>query len=76
MRIRDGYARDLPFMQQKFDYVDRTDGQPVYRGVARVEDADSDDDWVIHYTTYNADGSPNVILSREGSWSGRVALFA
>jgi hypothetical protein len=76
MRLRDGYARDLPFMQQKFDYGARVDGQPVYRGIARVEDADDDTDWIIHYTTYNADGSPDVIKSREGAWSGRVALFA
>lgn len=77
MRLRDGYARDIPGEQQKWDYADRTDGQEVYYGHAPISALDSDDTWVIQYRTYNAVTSfIETSKCKRGTWSGRVALFS
>jgi hypothetical protein len=76
MRLRDAYARDIPNMQQKFDYGARTDGQPDYAGFAHIGNTDDDTVWVIHYFVYDVSGFVTTIYSKEGAWSGRVALFA
>jgi hypothetical protein len=75
-RYKDAVARDIPGIQQKFDYGDRTDGQPEYQGHASIDRDDDDVRWVIHKYTYNVEGFPTVIQSKEGAWSGRVALFS
>lgn len=76
MRLRHGYARDLPGQQQKWDYDTRTDGQPVYYGHAPVDAADTDNTWVIQYATYDATAFITTSKCRMGTWSGRVALFS
>jgi len=76
MRLRDGYARDIPGQQQKWDYGARTDGQEVYYGHAPIDAADTDDTWVIKYWTYTVDGFASTAKCKRGTWSGRVALFS
>lgn len=75
--------RDLPGRIQKFDYDDRTDGQPVYFGHAEVDAADTlsgvtypSNGWTIWKFTYNVSGNVTQIQSRRGTWTGREALFA
>lgn len=76
MILRQGFIRDLPHHTQKYDYDGRTDGQPVYYGYVHSEHGDDVPKWVIIKTTYDASGFVTAIVSKEGAWSGRVALFA
>ena len=76
MRLRHGYARDIPGQQQKWDYAGRSDGQEVYYGHAPIDAADTDATWVIQYRTYDANQFISTSKCRMGTWSGRVALFS
>lgn len=76
MRMSDGFFRDIPFWQKRFDYGARDDGQPVYRGyVVKIKGTD-EDGWIIFFTKFNVDGFIIEEYSLEGVWDDRVALFA
>lgn len=76
MKLSDGFVRDIPWYQQKFDYAGRTDGQPVYFGSAPIELTDDAAKWNIHYFQYDASNNVTSVLSKEGSWTNRAALFS
>jgi hypothetical protein len=76
MRNRDGHQWEHPDTRRKNDYVDRTDGQPVYRGHARFSASEDDPHWVITYSEYDESGNLTDSWTTVGSWTGRVVLFA
>ena len=77
MFLTHGYTRDLPGYTQLFDYGDRTDGQPVYRGTARNDEADeSTPKWIIIYVEYNESGDAIKTVGKIGAWDARETLFA
>ena len=76
MILRQGYFRDLPHITQKFDYGARTDGQPEYYGWVKNEYDDASTRCVFFNFTYSISGFVTTIVSKEGSWTGRAALFA
>jgi len=76
MRLKDAYLRDIPNITQLFDYGTRTDGQPAYLGKANNGTSEATGTWLIHFFEFNASGFITTITSKEGTWAGRVALFA
>ena len=75
MRLIDAFLDNVPNVQRLVDYDDRTDGQPVYIGRANIAASQDDPVWIIHCTTYGADGYFRSVKSREGAWSARTLLF-
>lgn len=75
MRLIDAFLDNVPNTQRLVDYDGRTDGQPVYIGRARISASQDDTVWLIHYTTYDANGYFTSVLSKEGAWSSRALLF-
>jgi hypothetical protein len=45
-------------------------------GFAPIDDATTDDKWIIIYAKYNASDMLEEQYSLEGKWSDRVAMFA
>jgi len=76
MRLRDAHHRDIPGIQERFDYGSRTDGNPVYKGYAEVDEATGSGRWVVHYYEYNGDGLTTLHKAKVGTWDGRAALFS
>lgn len=60
--------------EARLDYVDRTDGQPVYIGRAANQTDPATPTWTIEFMTYDGDG--NVIRKQvlTGAWDNRAAL--
>ncbi len=70
-QIRDG----KPNKDFRFDYVDRTDGSPVYIGIAVEETPETDATWSIFRFTWDVGGNVTEILTRTGRWDQRTTLF-
>ena len=76
MRLTDAHFRDIPGVDQLFDYDVRTDGQPVYLGQAAHGTAQNEKRWVLFKYTINASGFITKIESvGEGIWSVRDEYF-
>lgn len=75
MKMRDAFQWDAPETQREIDYADRTDGQPVYRGHAKIDISQTDPHWTITFSLYDTDGNLTSSKTKCGSWTGRVALF-
>lgn len=75
MILRNAFYRDLPNEQKRFDFGVRTDGQPVYRGFARLGVSTSSGPWIMTFSKFNGDGTTAEEYSLEGIWDNRVALF-
>lgn len=76
MDLKNGFYRDLPYWKKLYDYGERTDGQPVYRGYATTDTANEDLAWIIFFSKYNDSGFLTEEYCLEGAWDNRVALFA
>jgi hypothetical protein len=69
-----------PPFQQVFDYVARTDGQPVYAGMAVCGVATSDCKWRIRRLTYDTNSQVLTIKFANGDpgfraiWDNRTTL--
>ena len=65
-------------MKQRFDYVSRTDGQPVYIGWAASGLAEGSAGWLIHKYTYNVSDQVTEInvygatSADSATWTGRA----
>jgi len=60
--------------QQDFDYLARTDMQPIYFGWAPRGVADGDNQWIIYKFTYNADGSVSKReIAVDTNWTNRTS---
>jgi YD repeat-containing protein len=59
-------------LQQLLDYVDRTDGQPIYMGFAEKGLAQSASGWLLHKYTYNASGQMTAKQISYDAWADRV----
>jgi hypothetical protein len=75
MIYREAYFRDLPQERRLYDYGVRTDGQPVYRGNAKLNTPTSDPAWTITYAVYDDDGNTTEEYCLKGAWDQRTALF-
>ena len=75
MILRAAFYRDLPNERKVFDYGVRTDGQPVYRGFAKLGTATSAGPWIMIYSKFNESSMVIEEYSLEGVWDNRVALF-
>jgi len=60
-------------LQQRLDYVSRTDGQPIYIGFGPRSLASSTNGWLIHKFTY--DGSNFLTLRQTAfdTWDNRAS---
>jgi len=76
MRFKDAHLRDIPNITQLFDYAGRVDGQAVYVGRANNDTSQATGTWLIHFFEFDANAFVTQITSKEGTWDGRVALFA
>jgi len=75
MILRNAFYKDLPNEQKRFDFGARTDGQPVYRGFARLGVPTSNSSWILVFSKYAVDGYLIEEYSLEGAWDDRVVLF-
>lgn len=76
MRLTDAHFRDIPGVDQLFDYDGRVDGQPVYLGQAPHGTSESLKRWVLFKYTYNGSGFITKVESvGEGIWSLRTSYF-
>jgi hypothetical protein len=63
----------LPSNQHtKYDYVARTDGQPVYAGFAPRGLADSNPNWMLYKYTYDGSNQVTDISIAYDSWDNRA----
>ena len=75
MKYKDANQWEAPNTHRKWDYGERTDGQPVYRGHNTFDASEDDVRWVITYNEYDEDGDIIDSWTTVGSWTGRAALF-
>ena len=77
MRLTDAHFRDIPGVDQLFDYDVRTDGQPVYLGQAPHGTAEGVLRWVLFKYTYDGSNFITKIESvGEGIWTIRDEYFS
>ena len=75
MILREAYFRDLPEERRLYDYGSRTDGQPVYRGNAKLGTLTSDPTWIMVFAKYDVNGNTIEEYCLKGAWTQRAALF-
>lgn len=75
MILRNAFFRDLPQERRLYDYGARTDGNPVYRGNAKLGTPTSAASWIMVYTKYNDNGDVIEEYCLEGVWDNRAVLF-
>lgn len=75
MILREAYFRDLPEERRLYDYGARTDGQPVYRGNAKLDTPEDADSWIMVYSKYDASGNTTEEYCLKGKWTERAVLF-
>jgi len=75
MQLRKAFYRELPQEQKIFDYADRTDGQPVYRGFSKIGTATSAPGWIMVYSKFDVSGFVTEEYTLEGIWDDRAVLF-
>lgn len=63
-------------LKQRLDYVDRTDGQPVYQGFAPTGLAEGTNGWVIYKFTYDESGNMTqrdvAGVEEDANWTARA----
>jgi hypothetical protein len=74
MGVRHAFEYDLPGHQVRFDYGTRTDGQPIYKGLAENGATTATPIWRIFKFTYTGDDM-TLKESALGSWDNRASLF-
>ena len=72
---RNAFFRDLPQERRLYDYGVRTDGQPVYRGNAKLGTPTTDPSWIMVYSKYDGSGNTIEEYCLAGKWTDRATLF-
>lgn len=72
------FPRNLPYdeMYVQFDYVARTDGNPIYAGFSVPGASDDANVWTLKKYTYDASNQCTKIqMASKANWTNRTTFF-